>query len=98
MRRRPIRRPTCKQLQNRLEGKPLKPFVYRDFGSLVSLGKYSTVGNLMGKLVGGNMMIEGYFARMMYVSLYKMHLWPCDHPRLPLRRSRGPSPTGPNRR
>jgi NADH:ubiquinone reductase (H+-translocating) len=28
----------------------------------------------MGKLVGGNMMIEGYFARMMYVSLYKMHL------------------------
>jgi NADH:ubiquinone reductase (H+-translocating) len=63
-----------KQLQNRLKGKPLKPFVYRDFGSLVSLGKYSTVGNLMGKLVGGNMMIEGYFARMMYVSLYKMHL------------------------
>jgi NADH dehydrogenase len=63
-----------KQLRNRLEGKPLKPFVYRDFGSLVSLGKYSTVGNLMGKLVGGNMMIEGYFARMMYVSLYKMHL------------------------
>ena len=63
-----------KQLRNRLDGKPLKPFVYRDFGSLVSLGKYSTVGNLMGKLVGGNMMIEGYFARMMYVSLYKMHL------------------------
>jgi NADH dehydrogenase len=63
-----------KQLRNRLEGKPLKPFAYRDFGSLVSLGKYSTVGNLMGKLVGGNMMIEGYFARMMYVSLYKMHL------------------------
>jgi NADH dehydrogenase len=63
-----------KQLRHRLEGKPLTPFVYRDFGSLVSLGKYSTVGNLMGKLVGGNMMIEGYFARMMYVSLYKMHL------------------------
>ena len=63
-----------KQLRNRLEGKPLKPFVYRDFGSLVSLGEYSTVGNLMGKLVGGNMMIEGYFARIMYMSLYKMHL------------------------
>src|SRR4051812_7068637 len=62
-----------KQLRNLLEGKPLKPFVYRDFGSLVSLGEYSTVGNLMGKLVGGNMMIEGYFARIMYMSLYKMH-------------------------
>src|SRR4051812_22288375 len=64
----------AKQLRRRLEGKPLKPFVYRDFGSLVSLGEYSTVGNLMGKLVGGNMMIEGYFARIMYMSLYKMHL------------------------
>ena len=32
---------------------------YRDFGSLVSLGEYTTVGNLMGKLVGGNMLIEG---------------------------------------
>jgi NADH dehydrogenase len=64
----------AKQLRRRLEGKPLKSFVYRDFGSLVSLGEYSTVGNLMGKLVGGNMMIEGYFARIMYMSLYKMHL------------------------
>jgi len=61
------------QLIRRIEGKPLGEFRYRDFGSLVSLGEYSTVGNLMGKLVGGNMMIEGYFARMMYVSLYKMH-------------------------
>ena len=64
----------AKQLRRRLEGKPLEPFVYRDFGSLVSLGEYSTVGNLMGRLVGGNMMIEGYFARIMYMSLYKMHL------------------------
>ena len=31
-----------------LRGKPLKPWRYRDFGSLVSLGKHSTVGNLMG--------------------------------------------------
>ena len=28
----------------------------------------------MSKLVGGNMMIKGYFARIMYMSLYKMHL------------------------
>jgi NADH:ubiquinone reductase (H+-translocating) len=62
-----------KQLQRRLAGLPIKPWYYRDFGSLVSLGEYSTVGSLMGKLVGRNLFIEGYFARLMYVSLYKMH-------------------------
>lgn len=61
------------QLQRRMDGAPLTPFVYRDFGSLVSLGKYSTVGSLMGFLVGKSFMIEGYFARLMYRSLYKMH-------------------------
>jgi NADH dehydrogenase len=61
------------QIVRRLAGKPLKPYRYRDFGSLVSLGEYSTVGNLMGALVGGNLWIEGYFARVMYLSLYKMH-------------------------
>jgi len=64
----------ARQMRHRLAGKALEPFQYRDFGSLVSLGEYSTVGNLMGKLIGGNMMIEGYFARIMYMSLYKMHL------------------------
>ncbi|HET6518324.1 MAG TPA: NAD(P)/FAD-dependent oxidoreductase [Geminicoccaceae bacterium] len=61
------------QLRRRLAGKPLEPFVYRDFGSLVSLGEYSTVGNLMGFITGGSLFIEGYFARLMYRSLYKMH-------------------------
>lgn len=61
------------QIERRLAGRPLAEFVYRDFGSLVSLGKYSTVGSLMGFLVGRNMFIEGYFARIMYRSLYKMH-------------------------
>jgi NADH dehydrogenase len=62
-----------RQIDNRLAGKPLEPFVYHDFGSLVSLGKYSTVGSLMGFLVGRSIFIEGYFARIMYRSLYKMH-------------------------
>jgi NADH dehydrogenase len=62
-----------KQIKNRLAGKPLADWHYRDFGSLVSLGEYSTVGNLMGKLVGRNLWLEGGFARMMYLSLYKMH-------------------------
>jgi NADH:quinone reductase (non-electrogenic) len=62
-----------KQIGRRLAGKPLLPWRYRDFGSLVSLGEYSTVGNLMGSLTGGNIWLEGWFARMMYLSLYKMH-------------------------
>jgi NADH dehydrogenase len=61
------------QIRRRLAGKALKPYRYRDFGSLVSLGEYSTVGNMMGGLIGGSLMIEGAFARLMYVSLYKMH-------------------------
>ena len=61
------------QIGRILAGKPLVPFVYRDFGSLVSLGRYSTVGSLMGFLVGRSLFIEGYFARMVYRSLYKMH-------------------------
>jgi NADH dehydrogenase len=62
-----------KQIEGRLRRKPLAPWRYRDFGSLVSLGEYSVVGNLMGSLTGSNLWIEGWFARMMYLSLYKMH-------------------------
>lgn len=62
-----------RQLRQRIDGQPMQPWRYRDFGSLVSLGEYSTVGNLMGSLVGGNLWVEGLFARTMYLSLYKMH-------------------------
>jgi NADH:ubiquinone reductase (H+-translocating) len=61
-------------LGNRLEGRPLPEFTYRDFGSLVSLGHFSAVGNLMGGVIGGNMLIEGLFARFMYMSLYRLHI------------------------
>jgi NADH dehydrogenase len=61
------------QIQRRLAGKPLKDYRYKDFGSLVSLGEYSTVGSMMGGLIGGSLMVEGLFAKMMYLSLYKMH-------------------------
>ncbi len=61
------------QIQNHMQGKPLAPYIYRDFGSLISLGRYSTVGNLMGFVVGGSFRVEGLFARLMYRSLYKMH-------------------------
>jgi NADH dehydrogenase len=54
--------------------KPLRDFVYRDHGSLVSLSHFSTVGSLMGNLVGGRMAVEGRLARFVYLSLYRMHL------------------------
>jgi NADH dehydrogenase len=63
----------CRMLPRHLEGRPLQPFRYRDFGSLVSLGAYSTVGSLMGAITRGSVMIEGWFAGIMYRSLYKMH-------------------------
>jgi NADH dehydrogenase len=57
----------------RLARKTLPAYRYRDFGSLVSLGELTAVGNLMGRLIGGSMLIQGLIARWMYVSLYKMH-------------------------
>jgi NADH dehydrogenase len=62
-----------RQIERRMRGEPLLPYTYRDFGSLVSLGEYSTVGNLMGFLVGRGIFIEGLFARWMYRSLEAMH-------------------------
>ena len=57
-----------------IKGKPQVEFTYQDHGSLVSLSRFSTVGSLMGNLVGGRMAIEGRLARLVYVSLYRMHL------------------------
>lgn len=62
-----------KQIRRRMAGKSLKPFKYHDFGSLVSLGEYSTVGSLMGFISGKSMWVEGMFAKLMYRMLYKMH-------------------------
>ena len=62
-----------RKIERRLRGEPLLPYVYRDFGSLVSLGRHTTVGSLMGLLFGRGMFIEGLFARAMYHSLRLMH-------------------------
>lgn len=56
-----------------LHGKPLKVYQYKDNGSLISLASYSTVGNLMGNLNKGSLFVEGRIARLMYISLYRMH-------------------------
>lgn len=62
----------AKSLRLRIEGKPLPDYKYTDYGSLISLSKFSAVGNLMGNLMG-SVMLEGWLARMFYVSLYRMH-------------------------
>ncbi|MEW5287651.1 NAD(P)/FAD-dependent oxidoreductase [Erwinia papayae] len=56
-----------------MKGHKQKPYVYKDHGSLVSLSRFSTVGSLMGNLMRGSMMVEGRIARMVYISLYRMH-------------------------
>jgi len=54
-----------KTMKYRAAGKQKFPeYKYRDYGSLVNLGRYSTVGSLMGAISGGSM----------YRSLYQMHL------------------------
>ena len=65
-----------KSMKHRLGNRPLPEYRYVDYGSLINMSRYSTVGNLMGNLTGklsGNIMIEGVFARLVYLSLYKMH-------------------------
>lgn len=62
----------ARSLVRRLKGKPASKFIYHDYGSLVSLSEYTTVGNLMGRL-GGNLWLEGWIARRVYRGLYRLH-------------------------
>ncbi len=62
-------------IKRRLVGKAPADFHYRDFGSLVSLGNYQSVGTLMGFVASGSVRVEGLIAKMFYISLYKLHLW-----------------------
>ncbi len=65
-----------KTIMNAERGKPAlsKPYLYKDHGSLVSLGSRSSVGSLMGGLFkASSMFVEGFFARSMYASLHLMH-------------------------
>jgi NADH dehydrogenase len=64
----------ARMIERRIKGQPLQTFSYHNYGSLVSLGDYSAVGNLMGGLIGGSMFVEGVIARIMYISNYTLHL------------------------
>jgi NADH dehydrogenase len=65
-------------MEKRVRGdRNLPIYIYRDFGSLVNLSHHSTIGNLMGNLMSkqtGTIFLEGMFARLAYLSLYKMHM------------------------
>lgn len=63
----------AKNIKASLNHKALSPYKYTDYGSLVSLSNYSTVGSLMGNLTKGSMKVEGTVARLVYISLYRMH-------------------------
>ncbi|WP_421682370.1 NAD(P)/FAD-dependent oxidoreductase [Stutzerimonas urumqiensis] len=62
----------ARSLRLLLQGQALPEYRYRDYGSLISLSRFSAVGNLMGNLTG-SVMLEGWLARLFYVSLYRMH-------------------------
>lgn len=61
-----------KTMRRRLTGGALPTYVYRDQGSLISFSHYTTVGSLMGSLMG-TVMIEGWFAALTYRMLRRMH-------------------------
>jgi len=62
----------ARSLRLRLTGEELSAYRYTDYGSLISLSRFSAVGNLMGNLMG-SVKFEGWLARLFYVSLYRMH-------------------------
>ncbi len=62
-----------RNLRARLDGKPLKPFVYRDRGSLISLAHFDAVGSLMRGASARSLFLEGHLAKFFYASLYRMH-------------------------
>lgn len=58
----------AKSIKARLKQQPLPEFHFTDKGSLVSLSQKNSVGNLMGDIN-----VQGVLARIMYVSLYRLH-------------------------
>jgi NADH:ubiquinone reductase (H+-translocating) len=64
-----VARAICRRLRGRSD---FGEYTYRDYGSLVTLGHYSTVGSLMGSLTG-SVWVSGLIARSVYLALYKLH-------------------------
>ncbi|QJQ95369.1 MULTISPECIES: NAD(P)/FAD-dependent oxidoreductase [Halomonadaceae] len=56
-----------------LNDRPLKPFAFRDRGSLISLAHFDAVGSLMRGASARSLFLEGRIAKIFYASLYRMH-------------------------
>ncbi|HEX3504383.1 MAG TPA: NAD(P)/FAD-dependent oxidoreductase [Xanthobacteraceae bacterium] len=56
-------------INKRLRGEPLTEFKYRDYGSLISLADYGTLG-----IIFKNVKLQGLIARLTYQGLHKRHL------------------------
>lgn len=61
-----------KTIKLKLKNKPLPSYHYRDYGSLISLSKKNTLGNLSNNLLG-SIMLEGVLAKLTYRFLYRRH-------------------------
>ena len=64
-----------KTIEGRLRGVAPTAYHYRDFGSLVTLGDYDTMGQIMGFISSEKFRVEGWIAKFVYVSLYRQHIW-----------------------
>ncbi|MCG7601990.1 NAD(P)/FAD-dependent oxidoreductase [Halomonas sp. McH1-25] len=63
----------ARNLTAAMQGRPLKDFVFRDRGSLISLAHFDAVGSLMRGASARSLFIEGRLAKLFYASLYRMH-------------------------
>lgn len=65
----------ARKIAARIQGhpEPAAGYLYKDYGSLVSLGQGAGVGSLMGRLAGRGLFVSGTLARFMYMSLHLMH-------------------------
>lgn len=66
---------TFKNFKRMFAKTPLLAFVYKDKGSLVSISSFGAVGGLLGKIFHKDgFKVEGWTARFLYASLYRLHL------------------------
>ncbi|XZR52816.1 MAG: NAD(P)/FAD-dependent oxidoreductase [Enterobacteriaceae bacterium] len=53
--------------------KPMKCFKYNDYGTLISLSEFNTIGYLIINIINKKIIIKGFLARFIYIILYKLH-------------------------
>lgn len=61
-------------LPRHLSGRPVLPFVYRDYGSLISLAGGRAVGSLATVKGSSGWYVEGKIAALMHHAIYRRHI------------------------